>query len=285
MIGENIRIVDWGVEQWDNFYHAIFHKGKPKTVIIAIHADGVPIKIIQTGQGSRPDLKERFAENCQIKDVIKAIYNEEDVDTVYAVSYPAIRRIFSRFQSTVDLDANYIKQLFSLKDAVSCELGDGIYQYPAGPHWLASLEYKTVKKIFAAAPDNALVMLTIFSGQKVWTNWIIGIEGGTINLITTLDAMKPRISSIADWRHEYHHIADSVKKQFGVKPLAFFMDHETFRDLIASKEKLRFFGDALSGRKIVSKALPIKYRILLLLQRVFWWFSGHRSRDRKGGSL
>ena len=285
MIGENIRIVDWGIEQWNNFYHAIFHRGKPKTAIIAIHADGVPIKIIQTGQGSRPDLKERFKESHRIKDVIKAIYNEEDVDTVYAVSYPAIRRIFAGFQSTVDFDANYIKQLFSLKDAVSCEIGDGICQYPAGPQWLTSLEYKTVKKIFAAAPDNTLVMLTIFSGQEIWTNWIIGIEGGTINLITTLDAMKSRINPMTDWRYEYHHITDSVKKQFGVKPLAFFMDRETFRDLIASNEKMRFFGDALSRRRIVSKALPLRYRILLVLQRVLWWLSGRKSRDRKGGSL
>ncbi|MEA1944943.1 MAG: hypothetical protein U9N07_06400, partial [Euryarchaeota archaeon] len=256
MIGENIRIVDWGIEQWNNFYHAIFHRGKVKTAIIAIHNEGVPLKIIQTGQGSRPDLKERFRESHRIKDVIKAIYNEEDVDIVYAVSYPAIRRIFARFQSTVDFDANYIKQLFSLKDAVSCEIGYGICQYPAGSHWLANLEYKTIKKIFAAAPDNTLIMLTIFSGQKVWTNWIIGIEGGTINLITTLDAMKPRIKPMTDWRYEYYHITDRVKKQFGVKPLAFFMDRETFRDLIASREKLRYFKDALSGRKIVSKALP-----------------------------
>jgi len=276
MIGENIRILDWGVEQWNNLYHALFRRGKPKTVIVIIHNEGVPLKIVQTGQGSRPDLKKRFRESHRIKDVIKEMYHEEDVDTVYAVSYPAIRRIFARFQSTVDFDANYIKQLFSLKDAMSCEIGDGICQYPAGPHWLANLEYKTVKKIFAAAPDNALVMLTIFSGNDIWTNWIIGIEGGTINLITTLDAIKPGAGSVVDWRREYHQIAGSVKRHFGVKPLAFFMDHETFRDLIGSRDKLRFFRDALSGRKIMSKALPIKYRILLFLHRVFGWLSGNR---------
>ncbi|MEA1908692.1 MAG: hypothetical protein U9N43_06645, partial [Euryarchaeota archaeon] len=141
---------------------------------------------------------------------------------------------------------------------------------------LSNLEYNTVKKIMTFAPDDALVMLTIFSGNDIWTNWIIGIEGGTINLITTLDAIKPGARSVVDWRREYHQIAGSVKGHFGVKPLAFFMDHETFRDLIESREKTRFFRDALSGRKIMSKALPIKYRILLFLHRVFGWLSGNR---------
>ncbi len=283
MIGENIRILDWGVEQWNNLYHALFHRGKPETAIIIIHDSGVPLKIVQTGQGSRPELKDRFADDRRLKDVIKAMQHEEDVDRVYAISYPAIRRIFTRFESTVDFDANYIKQLFSLKDAISSEIGTGICQYPAGSNWLSNLEYKTVKKIMTFAPDDALVMLTIFSGKDIWTNWIIGIEGGTINLITTLDAIKPEARSVMDWRREYHQIAGSVKRHFGIKPLAFFMDHETFRELIESREKLRFFRDALSGRKIMSKALPIKYRILLFLQRVFEWLSGNR-RGGMGGS-
>lgn len=269
MIGENVRIVDWGIEQWNNFYHAIFHSKMPESAIIIIHNDGVPIKVVHTRDGSRPELKERFSDCCRIKDVIKAIYREEDVKTVYAISYPAIRRIFTRFEKTVDCDANYIKQLFSLKDAISCEFGHGITQYPAGSHWLADFEYKTVKKLFASAPDNVLVMLTIFRGQDIWTNWIIGIEGGTINLITTLDVIKPKIGSTGDWRRECRQITDGVKKQFGVKPLSFFMDHETFRGLIEAKGKLRFFADALSTKKIVSKALPIKYRIMLFLRRIF----------------
>lgn len=283
MIGENIRIVDWGIEHWNNFYHALFHRGKPGSAIIVIHNDGMPIKIIHTEQGSRPDLKERFTSGYRMKDVIKEIYHRECVNAVYVVSYPAIRRIVTRFESTVDLDANYIKQLFSLKDAISGEFGGGICQYPAGSHWLADLEYRTVRKLFSAAPDNALVMLTIFSGQDVWTNWIIGIEGGTINLITTLDAIKPKMRQITDWRREYHHITESVKEHFGVKPLALFMDRETFRDMIESKEKLRFFRDALSTKKIVSMALPIRYRIVLFLQRVFWWFSGRKSRGGRRG--
>ncbi len=72
-----------------------------------------------------------------------------------------------------------------------------------------------------------------------------------------------------DWRREYHQIAGSVKRHFGVKPLAFFMDRETFRDLIGSSDKLRFLRDALSGRKIMSKALPIKYRILFFAAGVW----------------
>ncbi len=269
MIGEKIRIVDWDVEQWSNLYHAIFDSSNPESVIVVIHRDGVPIKIIQIGKGSRQDLKERFKSGYEIKDIIRTIHREEDVDVVFAVSYPAIRRISSGFQSTVNIDANYIKQLFSLKDAISSEIGDGIERYPVGPNWFTNLKYKTVKRILDAAPDKALVMLTIFSKDKIWTSWIIGIERGTINLITTLDAIKPKRRLITDWRRTYRQIADGVKRQFGIKPLAFFMDHTTFRDLLSSKEKLRFLEDALSNKKIISSALPFKYRVLLFLQRVF----------------
>ncbi|MEA1908578.1 MAG: hypothetical protein U9N43_06050, partial [Euryarchaeota archaeon] len=106
MIGEDIKILDWGVEQWNNLYHALFHRGTPETAIIIIHDYGVPMKIVQTGQGSRPELKDRFAGDLRLKDVIKAMHHEEGVDRVYAISYPAIRRIFTRFESTVDFDAN-----------------------------------------------------------------------------------------------------------------------------------------------------------------------------------
>lgn len=268
MIGENIRIVDWSVEQWHNFYHALFHRGAPKRTIAVIHKDGVPVKFIDSRGGSRSDLLELYS-GQSMDDLIRLIYKRVDADVVYAVSYPVIRTIFADFQRTVDFEDNYVKQLFTLKDAIAREIGRGILRYPAGLHWLVDLEYRTIRKLFSAVPDDALVMLTIFGEEEIWTNWIIGIEGGTINLITTLEAVTPEFRSITDWRREYRHISDAVRKWFGVKPIAFFMDHQTFGKLVGSKRKLHFLLEALSTKKIISKALPAKYRIVLFLRRLF----------------
>jgi hypothetical protein len=225
MIGENIRIVDWSVEQWHNFYHALFHRGAPKRTIAVIHKDGVPVKFIDSRGGSRSDLLELYS-GQSMDDLIRLIYKRVDADVVYAVSYPVIRTIFADFQRTVDFEDNYVKQLFTLKDAIAREIGRGILRYPAGLHWLVDLEYRTIRKLFSAVPDDALVMLTIFGEEEIWTNWIIGI-------------------------------------------VAFFMDHQTFGKLVGSKRKLHFLVEALSTKKIISKALPAKYRIVLFLRRLF----------------
>ncbi|PPA80250.1 MAG: hypothetical protein C00003105_01758 [ANME-2 cluster archaeon HR1] len=269
MISENPKIMDWSVEQWHNFYQALFHRGTPKTTIAVIHKDNIPIKIIDSLGRSRPNLMDLFTKDQSMPDLIKTIYHRMDVDVVYAISYPAIRNIFSEFSRIIDFEDNYLKQLFTLKDAIVNEMGQGILRYPPGLHWLVKLEYNTVKKIFRAAPDNTLIMLTIFGKEEIWTNWIIGIEGGSINLITTIDTLKPRFHSITNWKREYKHITTAVKEQFGKKPIAFFMDNETFIDLIKTKSKFRFFLDALSTKKIISKSLPIRYRIMIFLRRIF----------------
>ena len=269
MISENPKIMDWSVEQWHNFYHAMFHRGTPKTTIAVIHENNIPIKIIDSQGRSRSNLMELFTKGQSMPDLIKTIYHQMDVDVVYAISYPAIRNIFADFSRIIDFEDNYLKQLFTLKDAIVNEMGQGILRYPAGLHWLTNLEYNTVKKIFRAAPDDALVMLTIFGKEEIWTNWIIGIEGGSINLITTIDTLKPRFHSITNWKREYKHITTAVKERFGKKPIAFFMDNETFIDLIKTKSKIRFFLDALSAKKIISKSLPIRYRIMIFIGRIF----------------
>ncbi|MCK5722582.1 MAG: hypothetical protein KAI84_08580, partial [Gammaproteobacteria bacterium] len=64
-------------------------------------------------------------------------------------------------------------------------------------------------------------------------------------------------------------ISNAVKEWFGVKPIAFFMDEPTFEKLLGSKQKFHFLLDALSTKNIISKAMPIKYRILLILRRIF----------------
>ncbi len=270
MIGEDVKIVDWSVDQWQKLYHALFHRIAPKTTIVVIHKNGVPIKFIDSQDGSRSDLQqELYTDGQSMGELIKTIHYNTGVDVVYAVSYPVIRTIFAEFQRTVDFEDDYVKQLFALKDAIALEMGEGILRYPAGLQWLANLEYKTIRKLFRAVPDDALVMLTIFGEEEIWTNWIIGIEGGTINLITTLETVKPSVRLITDWRREHKLISNAVKKWFGVKPIAFFMDEHTFGKLLGSTSKFRFFLDALSTKKIISKAMPIKYRILLFLRQIF----------------
>jgi len=268
VIKENLKIVDWSIDQWHNFYHAFFHRSIPKTTIIVIHKDGRPIKIMDLQGRSRTDLRGLITEDQSIDDIIKTIYSDADVDVVYAVSYPVIRSIFEKFARTVDFEDDYFRQLFTLKDTIAMEMGHGILRYPAGLQWLMKLEYNTIKKIFSATPDNALVTLTIFSEEDIWTNWIIGIEGGSINLITTLDTIKPGFIYITNWKREYHHITTAIRKQFGIKPISFFMDLNTFEDLVKSKRKKHFVLDALSTKKIVSKALPVRYRLLLLFKRI-----------------
>lgn len=277
MIGENIKIVDWSVDQWQKLYHGLFHRSAPKTTIVVIHKDGVPIKFINSQARSRSDLQEFYTDGQNMDELIKTIHCNTGVDVVYAISYPVIRMIFAEFQRTVDFEDDYVKQLFALKDAIAHEMGHGILRYPAGLQWLANLEYKTIRKLFRAVPDDALVMLTVFGEEDIWTNWIIGVEGGTINLITTLETVKPDVRLITDWRREHKLISNAVKEWFGVKPIAFFMDEPTFGKLLVSKSKFRFILDALSTKKIISKAIPIKYRILLILRRIF----GRRKRNKE----
>ncbi len=277
MIGENIKIVDWSVDQWQKVYHALFHRSAPKTTIAVIHKDGVPIKFIDSQAVSRSNLQELYTDGQSMDELIKTIHCNTGVDVVYAISYPVIRTIFAEFQRTVNFEDDYVKQLFALKDAIAHEVGQGILRYPAGLQWLADLEYKTVRKLFRAVPDDALVMLTVFGEEDIWTNWIIGVEGGTINLITTLETVKPDVRLITDWRREHKLISNAVKEWFGVKPIAFFTDESTFKKLLGSKSKFRFILDALSTKKIISKAMPIKYRILLILRRIF----GRRKRNKK----
>lgn len=250
MLDENPLIIDWSLEQWNNLYNLLFHRKYSKSAIIILHKDNKAIKVIHTEQGLRADLKEQFTGI----ESLKKIYKSEKVQ-IYAIELPVIRKIFAEFQNTINFEENYAMQLFTFKDALVKELGNGIHVYPDTLHWLKELKYEVVKKLFNILPDNALFVLTVFKENDIWTNWIIGIENGKINLITTLDALTPSI--VTNWRKEYHHLINIIEKKFNLKPIAFFMDHATFKGLINSKKKLRYFINAILKKQIISKALPL----------------------------
>lgn len=273
MLHENLKIMDWGADMWNNLYHSIFHKTAPKSTIIILHKDNLPLKIIHTTDGIKPELKPIFtkeiSESGNLKDAVKAIYKAENVDTVYAISQPAIRTIFRDFQLAIDMDDSYIKQLFTLKDAMAKEFGHGIIQYPDTLHKLKDIEYDVIKKFFGLIPNDTLFMLTVFEENDIWTNWVIGVQDESISMITTIDAILPESTILKSWRKEHHILTKAVHKKFGTKPISFFMDKSTFSGFMHSKNKLDYILEATSAKKIVSKMIPMKYRILFYIRMLF----------------
>ena len=270
MLHENLKIMDWGADMWNNLYHSIFHKGTPKSTILILHRDNIPLKVIHTTDGIRPDLKQVFSQlmagSGNVKDAVRAIYNAENVDTVCAISQPAIRTIFRDFQLALDMDDSYIKQLFTLKDAMAKEFGHGIIQYPYTLQRLKDIEYDVIKKVFGFIPNNTLFMLTVFEENDIWTNWVIGVQDGSVSMITTIDAILPESTVLKSWRKEHHILTKAVHKKFGTKPISFFMDKSTFSGFIHSRNKFDYILEATSAKRIIAKMIPIKYRVFIFIR-------------------
>lgn len=193
---------------------------------------------------------------------LEALANRYDADRVTAVERGAIPRIYENFQKKMNFKDTYVKQIFTIIEAVRAEIGKGLLFYPEPkiPH----LSYEAVNQLYKIfVPDNAAIVFYLFEGERVWTSLIIGLKNGVVDLITSHDALVADGFEIKNWRKDYKKINEAVARKFREPGIGFFADLVSFARIINSKKGLKALNAARKAEDVIMEPLPMKIRGML----------------------
>lgn len=199
---------------------------------------------------------------------IESIANRYDVDRITVVERSAIPRIYENFQKRMNFKDTYVKQIFTIIEAVRAEIGKGLMFYPEPkiPH----LSYEAVNQIYKIfVPDNATVVFYLFEGERVWTSLIIGIKNGLVDLLTSHDALVADGFEVKNWREDYKKINELIAKKFREPAIGFYADLVSFARIINSKKGMKALNAARKAEDVIMEPLPMKIRGLLQAGKLF----------------
>lgn len=199
---------------------------------------------------------------------LESVANRYEADRVTAIERGAIPRIYENFQRKINFKDTYVKQIFTIIEAVRAEIGKGLLFYPEPkiPH----LSYDAVNQLFKIfAPDNATVVFYLFEGERVWTSLIVGIKNGLVDLITSHDALVADGIEIKNWRKDYKKINEAIERKFREPAIGFYADLVSFARIINSKKGLKALNAARKVDDVIMEPLPMKIRGLLQAGKLF----------------
>ena len=121
MIAPDVKIVDIDGRHWTNLltlYRTLFKTEKsPTSHLIVLHREGHCLKAHHSRKGVLLGYK------LEPEDTAETLTAREGVDRVFLVEDEALRRIFADFQSTIDLEDEFLEQGLSVYNALRAEIG------------------------------------------------------------------------------------------------------------------------------------------------------------------
>lgn len=259
MLAENPQIIDIDIYQLQNIKNA-FNPPPKKNIIFLIYEKDKILKFIHSEEGLLPPPLE-----WRGKETLKEIYKEKKVDKVFAIEKSCIREISANFQKKANYDQSYLKQAFTVLEAIIPFIGKSIHQYPEEIKKIKMLRYSLVKIIFNFfIPNNSTIILAIIGEEEVFASLILGIKNKEIYLITTTDSLVPsglNIKGISS----YEDVLNLTEKIFFKCGLGVFIPLIVFNNLKENENKLKYFFKGYKKKEIIFKPLTLKLKIILFL--------------------
>jgi len=195
-------------------------------------------------------------------DALEELAQKENVDRLTVLSRGALGNIHEKFQSGIQIEEDYVRQLFHLLDAVREEMSSGLRFYPAPK--IPAVGYELLKQMFNLfVPKNASIVFYIFDAESVWTSLIIGVSERDFDLLTSHDALIADGFTFTDWRTDYKRILEAVGRKFRPSGLAMFATLKSFAQIIRSDKPLSALSAAQEANEVILDPLPTLIKTLL----------------------
>lgn len=261
MISEDIRVVDIDARHWINLiglFGEPLRPGAKRSLALILTKDGRAVKAVHSRRGLVPGY--RLPEKGGLEQARK----ELGASRVIAAEADLLPRILHAWQSAIDLDDDYARQIMESIRAVLPEIRGGVRFHPPLPFRVRLPSTRTAQRLLDwGFPDGRTLVLGVFEQGGIHTSLILGKDDGDLDLLSTFDALDLSGLDLADWRGCCEKILQRTAQRFAKPWTGIFMERRTFLEMRAGARPLRFLLEARARGTAVVRPLPLRISLAL----------------------
>ncbi len=241
MLDLHAQMIDIDINSWAYLQSKLIRSGRELRRIIIIHEEGNILKFVHShGKAIRKVIDKITNPFEDAKRVYEA--NKEIIDYVIIINREGVEEYFAELQEKWDPNESIIEYTIKMRRLLDKYHEKSlIVTYPGKPTdylgWIPTVKINyedIVKFVRDFIVPESLVVLFVFEEQELKANLILGFNKELkIDLITSLDILKPLRVEEYDWKHNYKELITIIEGKIGRKvSLGIFVTEEILNDII-----------------------------------------------------
>jgi hypothetical protein len=195
-------------------------------------------------------------------DSLPALRRSLNASWILAIEVEALSALLQEFESQWKFGQDITSDTLSYLHLLRTKIGHGFYIYPRPFANLLIPPIEVWRRfVDLLLPDGHCLAFYVFEHQQVWTSFIIGKQGGEIDLLTTHDALRPA-PPMDQWRTDARPLVNAINKQIRPVQIGLFAEKSVWLSLLASGSRTAFASAVSEGAVLLDPA-PSWLRVLL----------------------
>ena len=269
MISRDIAIVDWNPEHWIRMMRSPPAVGGQASGgwLVLLHDEQERIVHAALRGARRPELVGQPVGELAVR------RREHGADRVVCLEQDFLRRTFSRAESRLQFEMDYVEQLLTLIAAFREERGSGLRLDPPSPPGPVP-PFALVQFLFDRAwPDDTSVLIYVIDEVRaeIRTSLVLRKRGGHLDLLTSDLYFGEHGLRAESWRDDRARVLALASERVAAPFFGLFASREGWRQW----QRAALGSGALSvlrqHQRVVLDPLPLRVRGLLMTIRALGW--------------
>ena len=282
MLSANINVQDIDGAHWRRFLSLLSHPlpsigaHPAKMPVILLIEKNTLQKALRIGEGVLTGV------SWSGPDSLPSLHKTLNASWVLAIEVEALSALLQEFEAQWRFGQDIAADTLDYLHLLRTKLGHGFYLYPR-PFANLPIPPMEVWKRFVdlLLPDGQCVAFYVFEHQQIWTSFIMGKQGGEIDLLTTHEALRPA-PPMEQGRTDARPLVNAISKQIRPVHIGLFAERSVWLSLLASGSRTAFASAVSEGTVLLDPA-PSWLRGLLGVGH--WVDVVSRAVDKRAGAL